>query len=337
MSKPGLPADPEITVIICTRDRATQLASVLSSACALKVPEGLSWEFCVVDNGSSDNTPQVVREFSETLPIRYVREDVPGLSNARNRGVDEAKGRYICWTDDDVEIDPDWLSAYAEAFERHPDAAIFGGRILPKLEGPSPAWFVACADRWPLTNLLAARDLGDDISKLTLENGRVPWGANYAIRTAEQRTVRYDPNLGVSPNQRRLGEEAEVIFRLLRAGATGWWVPRSKVRHAIPTRRQTRDYVYEYYFATGETFAYLETVSPGFHHMRQTPAARSPLARASSVLSARRVLIGALYRTWGLFGTNLRCLSFLSQLGTLDGVLAFRNRQATGKTALSTR
>src|SRR5579864_5913338 len=130
LSKPGLPTDPEISVIICTRDRAAQLASVLATACALKVPEGLSWELCVVDNGSSDSTPQVVREFSETLPIRYIREDVPGLSNARNRGVDEARGRYICWTDDDVEIDPEWLSAYAEAFRRHPDAAVFGGRIL---------------------------------------------------------------------------------------------------------------------------------------------------------------------------------------------------------------
>jgi glycosyltransferase involved in cell wall biosynthesis len=327
--------EPEITIVICTRDRAAQLASVLSSACRFSVPGGLVWEVCIVDNGSSDNTREVVEGFADRLPIRYIREDVAGLSNARNRGVAEARGRYICWTDDDVELDEGWLAAYASAFQRHPEAVVFGGRILPKLEAPSPRWFAAVADRWPLSPLLAARDFGDEVSPLSLEDGRVPWGANFAVRAAEQRALRYDPKLGVSPTQRRLGEESEIVFKLLRDGGSGWWVPDAKVRHIIPIRRQRRAYIYEYFFAMGETFAYLETVAPGANHMRPALSAPSPLAAGDAMLMLRRADAGLRYLILRLLGANLSGLHFLSQVGLLSGMLAYRRRFAALDAAAS--
>src|SRR6185295_20067875 len=106
----------DVSVIICTRDRARQLSQVLASARALTVPPGLAWELIIVDNGSSDDTSEVVDRYGQDLPIRLVREERAGLSIARNRGVAEARGRYICWTDDDVIIDRGWLSAYVSAF-----------------------------------------------------------------------------------------------------------------------------------------------------------------------------------------------------------------------------
>jgi glycosyltransferase involved in cell wall biosynthesis len=328
LSSPHLPQAPDITVIICTRDRAARLSNVLSSFENLVVPEGLSWEICVVDNGSSDNTADVVARFASRLPVRCVREESAGLSNARNRGVAEAKGRYICWTDDDVELDERWLAAYAEAFERHPEAAVFGGRILPKLEPPTPGWFAAYAARWPLTTMLAARDLGDEVTPLTFEGGRVPWGANYAIRSEEQRRAVYDPNLGVSPNQRRLGEEAEVVFQIMSAGGRGWWVPEAKVRHIIPPGRQSRAYLREYFTASGETLAYLEDVSPGANHMAF--GAQSPTLATLDATSLRwqKMMAAALYAACRLTGAQLRSLYYLMKLATLEGVEAYRARQA---------
>ena len=129
-----------ITVLICTRNRAEQLRRTLEAATAIETP-GTSWELLVIDNGSSDHTPEVVESFAERLPIRRVSEPQAGLSNARNRGVAEANGSYICWTDDDVLIDPHWLSAYAGAFAHHPEAAYFGGPIELVLEEPTPSWF----------------------------------------------------------------------------------------------------------------------------------------------------------------------------------------------------
>src|SRR5262245_58021394 len=113
---PGMRAEttlPDITVLICTRNRAAQLGHALSSAARMDAPPGVRWELVVVDNGSTDETEQVALGYSDRLPVRLVREETPGLSHARNRGVSEARGRYICWTDDDIVLDRNWLAAYA--------------------------------------------------------------------------------------------------------------------------------------------------------------------------------------------------------------------------------
>ena len=69
------------------------------------MPASSSWELGLVDNDSSDRTVKVLSFFGERSPIRYVLEEKPGLSNARNRAVAEAPGKYIIWTDDDVLVD----------------------------------------------------------------------------------------------------------------------------------------------------------------------------------------------------------------------------------------
>src|SRR5688572_3945090 len=145
----------DVSVIVCTRNRAGRLRVLLESACGLAVPPDLAWELLVIDNGSGDDTAAVASAFSGRLPLRHVREPVIGLCAARNRGVAEARGRYLCWADDDVRLDPCWLAAYAEAFARHPDAAIFGGRILPELEPPLAGWFARHMYEWPLANVVA--------------------------------------------------------------------------------------------------------------------------------------------------------------------------------------
>lgn len=312
------PAAPDITVLICTRNRANQLKNVLTSAAAMRVPSGLRWEMVVVDNGSSDHTADVVQSFGDRLPVRVVREEAAGLSNARNRGVAEAQGRYICWTDDDVLIDEGWLAAYAEAFERHPEAAVFGGRITPVLESPTPAWFARLADEWPLTTLLAMRDFADVIP-LDFDDGVAPWGANFAVRAAEQRRVRYEPELGVSPHHRRVGEEAEVIHRILKSGATGWWVPGAVVRHIIPVQRQTLRYVYDYFRASGETIAFMERTWPGAHHQSANRRDLERLRGGRAILQAKAALNAAMFGACWLVGARRRSLHFLMRVGFYAG------------------
>lgn len=247
-----------ITVVMCTRNRAEQLRRVLETAAAMHVPEGLVWEMLLVDNGSTDQTAAVVDEFVDRLPIRRVVEPTPGLSNARNCGVAEARGTYICWTDDDVVIDARWLAGYAAAFVRHPEAGFFGGPIEPVLEGEPPQWFRE--NYGLLSHMLAERNLGSDVFRLGSRDDTMPFGANYAVRTELQRRHLYDPNLGVAPHQRRLGEESKSILAIAADGAIGFWVPEARVRHMIPTSRQTEEYVRVYQKSAGESWAYLEQV-----------------------------------------------------------------------------
>src|SRR5579884_2906545 len=96
---------PFASVIVGTRDRPEQLAACLSSLLALHYPH---YELIVVDNApATQATAELVNKFAANCSyLRYVREDHPGSSWARNRGILEAKGEIIAFADDDVVVDP---------------------------------------------------------------------------------------------------------------------------------------------------------------------------------------------------------------------------------------
>lgn len=244
-----------VTVLICTRNRRASLKRTLDSLARCRVAPDLRWEVLVVDNGSSDGTSAVIEDFASKLPIRSVREDVPGLSHARNTGVRHAGGRYILWTDDDVLVEGGWLEAYASAFAAHPEAAFFGGRVHPVLEPPTPAWLSNNLDL--LEHLLAARDFGDESFEIRGNDDRLPFGASFAVRANDQTEHLYDTDLGVSPTMRRSGEETQLLRAILAKGGVGRWVPEAIVSHVIPPQRQKLAYVVQHYRAYGETAAYL--------------------------------------------------------------------------------
>jgi glycosyltransferase involved in cell wall biosynthesis len=239
------------TVAICTLNRAESLRRTLDSLTAMHIPNDLLWEIVVVNNGCTDHTDKIIASFARQLPIRREAEPQRGVSRARNRIVDTAKGEYIVWTDDDVVVGPGWLAAYAEAFRRWPAAAVFGGPIIPRYETPTAAWLRECEHMLHMT--YAVRDLGD--APFRLSEGCYPFGANFTVRAAEQRRCRYDINLGMAPGRGRLGEETSVIRRILATGAIGYWVPDARVEHCIGCERQTTAYIAHYFAAHAETNA----------------------------------------------------------------------------------
>ena len=204
------------------------------------------WELLVVDNGSSDDTRQVIQSFADQLPVRAISQPIPGLSNARNAGVRESRGDFVLWTDDDVLVEEMWLRNWFRAFREYPDTIVFGGRSIPVYEEPVQGWFKAQEDE--LRYLLAIRYAPD---KSEIIEPELPFGLNYAVRGIEQRGNFYDPELGVAPGRRRGGEEVDVIRRLLRTGGRGSWVWDAVVYHLISPERQTEDYIRNYYTSAG--------------------------------------------------------------------------------------
>lgn len=237
------------TVGICTWNRASLLRQTLERLARVDHPDS-SWELIVVNNGSTDETEQVLDLMASRLPLRRVFEPEPGLSCARNAVVRHATGDYIIWTDDDVIVDKDWLRAYERAIKRCPDAAIFGGPIRPRFEGTPPAWLSAV---WQdIAGVFAARELGAQPFEFTKE--RLPYGANFVLRAREQSQFLYDPNLGRRQAAGALGEEVAVIEAILASGGKGWWVPDALVEHWIPKERQTVKYLRGYYALLGRTW-----------------------------------------------------------------------------------
>ncbi|MCC6484199.1 MAG: glycosyltransferase family 2 protein [Armatimonadetes bacterium] len=143
----------DISIIICTRNRAPALRETLISVSKADIPAGLKAELLVVDNGSFDDTKAVVEQAPiRAMPVRYIYEPALGLSRARNRALAEAKGDVFLFTDDDVRVPVDWIEGMCRpVLAGEADAVAGGVRLAPHLERKwmTPwhrSWY-ACTER----------------------------------------------------------------------------------------------------------------------------------------------------------------------------------------------
>jgi glucosyl-dolichyl phosphate glucuronosyltransferase len=120
---------PRLTtsVVIVTKDRPENLRRLLQSLVrqSLKLDEVL-----IVDNNSSKSYESVFQEFMGALPLRTMVEKTPGIPAARNRGIREAIGDIVLFTDDDCEADPFWAENMVKPFYQNPYIGVVGGEIL---------------------------------------------------------------------------------------------------------------------------------------------------------------------------------------------------------------
>jgi cellulose synthase/poly-beta-1,6-N-acetylglucosamine synthase-like glycosyltransferase len=114
------PGEALVTVIVPCYNGAPFLEEALASALAQTHP---AVEVIVVDDGSTDSSPEI----AQRLPVRYLRQENRGLSEARNRGIRESKGAYIIFLDADDRLLPDAAAAGLRALEARPDCAMAVG------------------------------------------------------------------------------------------------------------------------------------------------------------------------------------------------------------------
>ena len=238
-----------VTVVICTWNRAASLARTLEILCAVRVPAGLEWECVVVNNNSSDHTDEVLASFCHRLPLRRLFEPMPGLSHARNHAAREAGGDLVLWTDDDIRIDREWMAAYVDAARRWPEASYFGGIIKP-LFPLEPPPFVS-AHRKIFQGLLGSRDFGPVERPFPEQEG--PYGGNMAVRRAVLENWSFDPRLGHHHAERITGEETAFFNQLRRHGHQGVWVPSAKVLHVIPPEQLSPAGLRRHFYAYGRS------------------------------------------------------------------------------------
>ncbi len=241
----------KFSVAICTWNRAELLDRTLASFCRLQNPSAAPWEIILVDNNSTDRTSDVARDYARRLPLRFVHESRQGHSFARNRAVENCSGQIVVWTDDDVDVDEHWLQHYGASIDRTAEASFWGGPIRPKFDAQRPDWLLA---NWKTCQgCFAVRDLGSEAFELTAD--RLPYGANFAVRTGVQRQFRFDENLGRKAHSLDGDEELDAMRRMIAAGHRGFWVPQAVVEHLIPVERMTLDYVRRYFIGQGRRLA----------------------------------------------------------------------------------
>lgn len=216
-----------ISVIICTYNRAKLLTNLLNTICEQTLACS-EYEVIVIDNHSSDDTAAVTQSFAARYPqVRYCFEPRQGLSHARNRGWQEAKGDYVAYIDDDCKAPPDWLAVAQEIIETVAPVE-FGGPHYPFYNTAKPHWW---------RNAYDSRHTGGfERAAGYLEPHMELIGNNLFFQRAIFAQIGgFDPDLGVTGNTLRYGEETEIHVRLCRHDPThrAYYDPRLFVYHLV--------------------------------------------------------------------------------------------------------
>lgn len=206
-----------ISLIICTRDRASQLAEALDRLPHDELARHET-ELVVVDNGSSDGTAAVIEAHARGAAYRIlpVSEQRAGLSHARNAGIAASRGDLILLTDDDCYLDRAYLGNAHRAFA-DPDLGFCGGRIV--LFDPSD-------------DPIATYDHPDPIvypPRSILRTGQFQGASLSFRRQVWERAGGFDPGLGAGTPFRC--EDIEWVARASMAGYLGKYDPDLVVYH----------------------------------------------------------------------------------------------------------
>lgn len=225
-----------LTVLLATRNGARTLPSMLNAFCLLKSPPS-GWKLVVVDNGSSDQTREVVNSFQNRLPLTYLFEGKPGKNAALNAGLAILEGDLAVFTDDDVFPNPEWLVRLRAAADAQPSYLIFGGVILPRWEAPPPAW-LEWVSKGPVFTLTDPLLMAGPTSPSNI------FGPNMAIRAEVFASgIRFNPLIGPRGTEYAMGSETELVRRLVGEGYLAWHVQDAVVEHFIRDFQLTRAWV----------------------------------------------------------------------------------------------
>lgn len=250
---------PRLTAVICTRNRAAFLEKCLFSLCNQQAGED-DYEILVVDNGSTDNTAEILGKYVDESRIRTVYEPIPGLSRARNTGWRQARAELVGYIDDDATVDSTWVQSVlwvADNIEPTPDW--IGGPIFLDWETERPEW-INDELRVPLGYVF----WGDKPRRLT-GSERFGGGNSVFLKSRLLQLGGFDERLGRGATGLLSGEETQLQRRLETAGGYLFYHPGISIQHFVSRERTGPRWFYRRYFWGGvsdvimaKTFSSLE-------------------------------------------------------------------------------
>ncbi len=227
---PALPSDVPVSVVVATFDRPDDLRNCLHHLKAQNTQRPV--EIVVVDNHpESGLTPPVVREFEDVVLVREPRQ---GLAYARNTGFAASRGEIAIATDDDVTVPPDWLEALVRPFVR-PDIMVVTGNVLPlELE---TKYQQAFENYGGLGRGFEPLEVGGNWYDLFPHKPSPTWSLGATANAAFRASIFTHPDIGLldeclGPGMPSgVGEDTYLFYKVIRAGYTIAYEPRSHVWH----------------------------------------------------------------------------------------------------------
>jgi len=218
----------DISIIICTSNRSTSLKKTLESVQKLNLIPGLEHELILVKTSGADDTAAEMQAVAmRGIKVRNIVEPRKGLSIARNRGVKEAVGRIMLFTDDDVQLPQNWIEGMCGPILAGTADAVAGAVVMAAhLQRP---WMMEIHRSY-----LASTDCLD-FKKLDRMVG-----ANMAIsRTVFEKVPAFDEELGAGALAP--GEETLFSWQLMEAGFCLAGMSECRILHHFEEKRLSRN------------------------------------------------------------------------------------------------
>lgn len=232
-----------ISIIICCYNSNKRLANTLRHLANQKNIEKINIEILLIDNASNDNTSEIAlkewERFNSEIKLKIYAEPIPGLSNARKKGIKQAKYDYIIFCDDDNWLEENYLSYAYQIMENQTNIGALCGQNIGFTNSNFPTWFYDVAKFYA-------------VGKLALKSGDVSsngwiWGAGMVLRKQilENCLNAGFDNLTSDRKGKELstGGDVEMCKWILMSGYKLWYDERLTLQHCIPDERLNLDYI----------------------------------------------------------------------------------------------
>ncbi len=231
----------KIDIVIATYNRSGSLQKTLMSLIELQHPTDCIYEILVVDNGSKDNTKDMVQDMAQRFPnrIQYLSALQNGKTYALNKALSTSSGDVMAMTDDDVVVEPNWLSVIAENFHDE-TLQCLTGRIIPVYREEKPSWYSP-----KLSTVMGEVDISPQrvVTKLAT-------GANMAVRRSVLEKIG-----GFGHYQGVVNEDTIISHKLRDCGVHVVYDPQMIVYHYFQKEKFTLQYFKRWYWLSGRTIA----------------------------------------------------------------------------------
>ncbi len=242
---PGVASNKRVvSVILCCYNSSQRIEQTLSHLAAQENTENLEWDVVLVDNNSSDGTPELARSIwtrlNNPVHLTIVHETMPGLANARRRGVLFSQSDYVVFCDDDNWLSPNYLKTAVDLLGSLPDVGAVGGVSQPAFAPrcSPPKWFDKAAADYAVGKQASATQ---DVTW----RGYL-WGAGIAFRRDTLRYVYTEgvtlQLLGRTGKKMSAGDDSELCLLVASAQYRLFYSELLNFTHYIPPDRLTRQY-----------------------------------------------------------------------------------------------
>jgi glycosyltransferase involved in cell wall biosynthesis len=241
----------DLTVAIPTYNGESRLPELLERLRNQLNTQHFSWEIIVVDNNSTDNTAKLVQTYQASwqcpYPLKYCFEAKQGAAYARKRAVEEAKGKFIGFLDDDNYPEPNWVVAAYSFGQNYPKAGAYASQIHADWEVEPPENFQRIAA------FLAITERGNSPLLYEAQKKLLPPSAGLVVR--REAWLESVPNesilTGRVAGNMLTSEDLEMLSYIQKAGWEIWYNPEMQIYHKIPHWRLQKEYLIPFFRGIG--------------------------------------------------------------------------------------